>query len=154
MGRALPLGGDEDGWPTDPAGTDPSLDGEAKRIARRLRTRHLEKPKVPSRQAGIDFDSLVHEDPRTASGERICRKALEDAGYGAHRLRRGRGANAASGERARGLPAVARDQRGGGAFRPRGRQAGAGAEGALQQERRPIPEGLRAAAGCPVQPRA
>ena len=58
--------------------TDPSLDGDAERIAGKLRSRRLEEPKEPPRTAEVDLDSLEHEDPRTVGGERICLKALED----------------------------------------------------------------------------
>lgn len=71
-------GGNEDVRPARPAGTDPSLDGDAERIAGKLRSRRLEEAKEPPRTAEVDLDSLEHEDPRTVGGERICLKALED----------------------------------------------------------------------------
>ena len=57
---------------------DPELDATAGPIARKLRSRSLEKPRTPPKTANVDLDSLEHEDPRTVGGERLCLKALED----------------------------------------------------------------------------
>ncbi len=57
---------------------DPELDATAGPIARKLRSRSLEKPKTPPKTANVDLDSLEHEDPRTVGGERLCLKALEE----------------------------------------------------------------------------